>query len=103
LILCAADHWEALRPPGILDGEVKSRSLKLKEAGQHVLNLKVADIFGKSDSSMGCGLDYQLFYLEDGLAIVCCDHPGMTIGRIRIEKPGLTKLTLNEWLGGLSY
>jgi hypothetical protein len=39
--------------------------------------------------------------LEDALAIVICDHQpdgGELIGKISILKPGLTHLTLKEWL-----
>jgi hypothetical protein len=94
----AADHWRDLKPPQLPENEVKKRQMKLKQVGDNLLKMGVQDIFGESDSRMGSGVDYRLFYLQDGLAILSCDGPHESIDRISILKPGLTNLTLNEWL-----
>ncbi len=33
----AADHWEALKPTGLLGQEIKNREMKLKEAGEEIV------------------------------------------------------------------
>jgi hypothetical protein len=100
----AADHWKALKPPGLAESVVKGRQAKLIEVGEHVVGMSLNDILGEADSRMGSGMDYRLFYLEDSLAVVSCGYSkqvknGTTIGSIRIVKPGLTNLTIGEWLG----
>lgn len=94
----AADHWEALRPPGLSEIDVKNRKMKLKTAGDHLLQMKVADVLGQCDSYMGSGINYQLYYFEDGLGIANASYPNGTLASMRIVKPGLTNLTLMEWL-----
>jgi hypothetical protein len=96
----AADHWKDLKPPLLPENQVKNRQIKLKQAGDHVLKMSITSIFGESDSQMGSGVDYRLFYLEDGLAILTSDGANGTIKSISILKPGITNLTLSEWLSG---
>lgn len=93
----AADHWGALKPPGLPDNEVQKRIVRLKNAASRLLHMNVTNVLGQSDSVMGSGIDYRLFYLEDGLAVVSCAG-GNAIESISVLKPGLTNLSLDEWL-----
>ncbi len=94
----ASDHWKDLKPPGLLMTDVRSREVKLREAGDHLFMLTLTNILGEGDSFMGSGVDYRLFYLEDGLAVVVPKYRDGTIQSIRILKPGLTNLTFDEWI-----
>ncbi|HKS35879.1 MAG TPA: hypothetical protein VJW76_01730 [Verrucomicrobiae bacterium] len=97
----AAEHWSSLKPPGLLESQIRARSSKLTEARERVLGMNLASVLGESDSTMGSGVDHRLYYLEDALAIVTCDHQpggGELIEGISILKPGLRHLTLKEWL-----
>jgi hypothetical protein len=94
----ASDHWNDLKPPGLTQSEVESRSSKLTKAGNQLFKLKVVDVLGQSDSSMGSGIDYQLFYLDDALAIVTLDFSSGKVASICFLKPGSSTLTLQDWL-----
>ncbi len=97
----AIDHWEALKPPELPESQVKKRTMKLKEAGDRVFKMNLTTVLGQSDSEMGSGIDYKLFYLEDGLAVVTCDFPNGTIKSMSIMRPGLPNSSFSEWLNGV--
>jgi hypothetical protein len=100
VLYVAAEHWDQLRPPGVSEEQVRSRSAKLTEAQQSVKGRELAEVFGKSDSSMGSGIDHRLYYLDNALAVVTCSHSNnsVLVANVVIVKPGVTNLTLKRWL-----
>lgn len=94
----AADNWGLLRPPGLTAEEVRRRRTRLREAGEGFIGRPVGEVLGPSDSNMGSGIDYRLYYLEDALMVVGCGEPRARVETVRMVLPGVTNLTYPQWL-----
>jgi hypothetical protein len=73
----AIDHWNDLRPPELSRSAATRREGELRRLGTRAIGLKVGDVLGPADSRMGSGIDYRVYYLPRGLAIV---HVGSRAG-----------------------
>jgi hypothetical protein len=106
----AMDHWNELRPPNVSRSAAKRREEELKRLGTKVVGLRVGDVLGPADSQMGSGIDYRVYYLPRGLAIVHVGSragpPDFVAGRpdfihgIRFSMPGSDRsdLRFEDWL-----
>lgn len=106
----AIDHWNDLRPPNVSRSAAKRREEELKRLGMRVVGLRVGDVLGPADSQMGSGIDYRVYYLPRGLAIV---HVGSRAGppdfvagrpdfisgiRISVSGSGWASVGFEDWL-----
>ena len=98
----AADHWKSLKPPGLTWREVQSRQARLAAAGGRAVGMDLAEVLGESDSTMGSGVDYQLYYMDNALAIAMVDDNQRgevkLIRAINFWRPGARHLTFEDWL-----
>jgi hypothetical protein len=92
----AAEHWGALKPPGLTDSEVERRTTAVKLASRAGGEISLSG-FGEGDSSMGSGIDYRLFYLRDALVIGTRDYPGTNRFLVGIYRPGSTNFSMIQW------
>ena len=96
----ASSDWKKLKPPKIQSEQIELRTNKLYRLGKDCIEKPLDEVFGREDSRMGSGMDYRLFYLEDGLAFVAVfgDTGAKNSAKIMfigIDRPGSKSISLD--------
>jgi hypothetical protein len=92
----AIDHWKELKPPTLKERDLNIRMAKLKIVSLNPSRTSVEETLGEADSSMGSGIDYRLYYLEDGPAVLAFGYPE-ALEQTVIERPGGEPIPLADW------
>jgi hypothetical protein len=108
----ASDHWRHLKPPNVSETAVIQREAALRRLGTRAIGRSVEDVLGPADSQMGSGIDYRVYYLPGGLAVVMVGsgprRAPLQMGgprpdailQIDFSRPGsgAPRMTFEEWL-----
>ena len=100
----AIDSWPDLKPASLPSAVAASRSERLRAMGRAVIGKPVDSVFGKHDALMGSGVDYRLYYMTDGLAVVSVGADPTRkakagiITRVWVSRPGEAYYSLDKWL-----
>lgn len=85
------EHWDQVCPKGVNEKVLLTREAALRKYGASDTN-SLLKVFGEPDGRMGSGIDYQQFYIHDGLITISGNN-------IRLEQPGMGKqISFQEWL-----
>jgi hypothetical protein len=85
------EHWDQVCPKGVNEKVLLTREAALKKYGASDTN-SLLKVLGEPDGRMGSGIDYQQFYIHDGLITISGKN-------IMFEQPGMDKQTsFQEWL-----
>ncbi len=93
----AWDNWDKLRPATATDAAVAQREAVLRRPAAEKPTRRDLGALGPCDGHWGSGVDYQVFWLPDGLLISAFGQPS----RAHLSQPGADRqVGLKEWLAG---